>query len=100
MPLTSQNCTIHDLREAAEYGATLPCRVCGEAVSYRDAVLHPDLDAVLCSENCLDALDAEYQAYIECELARARREFKSRTPQQARRVTEWNVFADAVNARA
>lgn len=92
--------TIDELTEAASYGCTATCKVCGDAVPAARAFVGEETGETFCCETHRDRYEAEYAEYIVRECARAAREFRSRTPEQARRVTEWNVWADAVNARA
>ena len=91
--------TLDALNEAASYGCSATCKVCGESVPAACAFIGTETGETFCSEPCRDRYEADFAEYIARESARAAREFRNRTPQQARRVNEWNVWADTINAR-
>ncbi len=100
MPLpTFKSRLLDDLHEAQTNGCPLVCKACREVFPPCDAVTGPDTDEAFCSQSCCDRYEDEYHQYIEREMARAAQAFRNRTPEQARRVSEWNVFADQVNER-
>lgn len=94
MPYTGAD-ALHEIRE---YSTSIVCAVCGECAPIREVVTSDVDESLFCSEACRYSNEAEYHAYIAREMARAAREFRNRTPQQARRVSEWNTFADAMNS--